>query len=338
MQVTVYSTKPYDRRFLEAANESAGHDLVFLEERLSHHTAVLQDGAPAACLFVNDQCDHAVIDALAERGCQLLALRSAGFNHVDLKRAAAAALKVVRVPAYSPYAVAEHALGLILALNRRIHRAYNRVREGNFALDGLLGFDLHGKTAGIVGTGKIGVILARTLKAMGCEVLGYDVHPSPALAEAGGRYVDLSELFARSHIISLHCPLTPETHYLVNEQAIAAMTPGVMIINTSRGGLIDTAAVIAGLKEQKIGYLGLDVYEQEADLFFENLSETIIQDDYFQRLLTFPNVLITGHQAYFTDTALRNIAETTIANITAFERSEPLENEVTAERVMAGGK
>jgi D-lactate dehydrogenase len=332
MQVTIFSAKAYDRRFLEAANQAARHEFTFLEERLNLHTALLADGAPAVCLFVNDVCDGPVLERLASQGCRLVALRAAGFNNVDLKRAGEFGLRVVRVPAYSPYAVAEHALAMILALNRKIHRAYNRVREGNFSLDGLLGFDVHGKTAGIVGTGKIGLILARTLAAMGCRVLAYDLYPQPAFEEFGA-YVPLSELFAACDIISLHCPLTPETHHLINAAAISQMKPGVMLINTSRGGLIDTKAVIAGLKDRKIGYLGLDVYEQEADLFFENLSETIIQDDYFQRLLTFPNVLITGHQAYFTDTALRNIAETTIDNISAFERGEPLVNEVTVDRL-----
>jgi D-lactate dehydrogenase len=333
MKITVFSTKPYDRRFLDAANSSGRHEVVYFEERLNPHTALLQDAVPAVCIFVNDQCDAEVLQHLAAQGCQLVALRAAGFNNVDLKRAGELGVKVVRVPAYSPYAVAEHSLAMILALNRKIHRAYNRVREGNFALEGLLGFDLHGKTAGIVGTGKIGVILARTLAAMGCRILGHDPYPAADFEQLGGRYVELSELFQQSDVISLHCPLTPATHHLINAAAIAQMKRGVMLVNTSRGGLIDTQAVIAGLKGGAIGYLGLDVYEQEADLFFENLSETIIQDDYFQRLLTFPNVLITGHQAYFTDTALRNIAETTIANISAFEAGEPLGNEVTADRI-----
>jgi D-lactate dehydrogenase len=332
MRVTVYSTKPYDRRFLGAVNQAGVHELVYLDERLNSRTAVLQAGAPAACVFVNDQCDAETLNRLVLDGCRLLALRSAGFNHVDLRHAAELGLKVVRVPAYSPYAVAEHALAMILALNRKIHRAYNRVREGNFALEGLLGFDLHGKTAGIVGTGKIGQILARTLAAMGCRVLAYDPYPADAFTPYG-QYVTIDELLQQSDVISLHCPLTPETHHLINDAAIRQMRPGVMLINTSRGGLIDTQAVIAGLKSCKIGYLGLDVYEQEEELFFENLSETIIQDDDFQRLLTFPNVLITGHQAYFTDTALKNIAETTIANITAFQRGEPLANEVSVERI-----
>jgi D-lactate dehydrogenase len=332
MRVTVYSSRPYDRRFLEAANREAGHELLFLEERLSVRTAALQGGAAAACVFVNDPCNAEVLTALAEGGCRLLALRCAGFNNVDLRSAAELGVRVARVPSYSPYAVAEHALAMILALNRKIHRAYNRVREGNFALDGLLGFDMHGKTAGIVGTGKIGAILARTLSAMGCRVLAFDPRRNEDVEAVGGRYVSLEELLAQADLISLHCPLSPATHHLINAEAIAQMRPGVMLINTSRGGLIDTRAVIAGLKSRRIGYLGLDVYEQEEELFFENLSDAIIQDDEFQRLLTFPNVLITGHQAYFTDTALRNIAETTIENLTAYQRGEQLVNEVTAER------
>lgn len=332
MQVAVFSTKSYDQRFLDQANAAARHDLVYLEERLSPHTVPLTQGAPGVCLFVNDDAHAETLDALAKQGCKLIALRCAGFNNVDLKRAGELGIKVARVPAYSPYAVAEHALALILALNRKVHRAYNRVREGNFALDGLLGFDMHGKTAGILGTGKIGSILAGTLKAMGCRVLGYDVYQNADFAQIGP-YVDLPQLWRECDIISLHCPLTPQTHYLVNHGAIEQMKPGVMIINTSRGGLVHTEDVIRGLKCGKIGYLGLDVYEQEADLFFEDLSETIIQDDYFQRLLTFPNVLITGHQAYFTATALANISETTIGNISDFAAGKPLANEVSAERV-----
>lgn len=332
MRVIVYGAKPYDRRFLDAANAAGVHQLVYFDERLNHHTAILQGDAPAACLFVNDCCDEAALTALAGQGCRMIALRCAGFNNVDLRAAERLGIKVARVPAYSPYAVAEHALALILCLNRKIHRAHNRVREGNFALHGLLGFDLHGKTVGIVGTGKIGLLLARTLVAMGCRVLGHDPYPSPEFQAIGG-YVDLHEIWKSADIISLHCPLTPDSYHLINSGSIAQMKHGVMIVNTSRGGLIDTEAVIHALKSRKIGHLALDVYEQEADLFFENLSDSIIQDDQFQRLLTFPNVLITGHQAYFTEQALTNIAETTIANLTAFEQGAPLANEVTAERI-----
>ncbi len=333
MLVTVYSTKPYDRRFLDVANSDGQHQFVYFEERLSDHTAIVHGNAPAACVFVNDQCDAGALSALARQGCRLIALRCAGFNNVDLRAAERLGLRVVRVPAYSPYAVAEHALALILCLNRKIHRAHNRVREGNFALHGLLGFDMHGKTVGIIGTGKIGLILARTLAAMGCRVLGHDPFPSPEFEQLGGSYVGLPEIWKSSDVISLHCPLTPDSYHLINSGSIAHMKHGVMIVNTSRGGLIDTEAVIHALKCRQIGHLALDVYEQEADLFFENLSDTIIQDDQFQRLLTFPNVLITGHQAYFTDQALTNIAETTIANLTAFEQGAPLLNEVTADRI-----
>lgn len=333
MRVTVYSTKPYDRRFLDEANGDGRHHFTYFEERLSEHTAIVHGGAPAACLFVNDQCDEAVLQELHRQGCRLIALRCAGFNNVDLRAADRLGMKVVRVPAYSPHAVAEHALALILCLNRKIHRAHNRVREGNFALHGLLGFDLHGKTVGIIGTGKIGLILAKTLAAMGCRVLGHDPYQSPEFDQFGGQYVPLAEIWKSADVISLHCPLTPESHHLIDSGSITHMKHGVMIVNTSRGGLIDTEAVIHALKNRHIGSLALDVYEQEADLFFENLSDTIIQDDQFQRLMTFPNVLITGHQAYFTHEALTNIADTTIANLTAYESGEPLANEITADRI-----
>jgi D-lactate dehydrogenase len=338
MKVAVFSTKAYDRRFLEAANADRRHELVFFEARLTADTAVLATGFPAVCAFVNDQLDEKTLKALAEQEIRLIALRSAGFNHVDLTAATELGLTIVRVPAYSPYAVAEHAIGLILTLNRKIHRAYNRVREGNFSLDGLLGFDLHGKTVGIVGTGKIGVIVAQILKGFGCQLLTYDLYPNPECEALGAKYVELPELFAASDIITLHCPLTPETYHLINDQALEQMKPGVMLINTSRGALVDTEAVIGALKSRKIGYLGLDVYEQESDLFFEDLSEEVIQDDVFQRLLTFPNVLITGHQAFFTENALKNIAETTLSNITDIEQGRPCPNQISSDlRVAAKG-
>jgi D-lactate dehydrogenase len=267
---------------------------------------------------------------LASHGTSLIALRCAGFNNVDLKAAARLGMRVVRVPAYSPYAVAEHVVAMIQTLNRKTHRAYNRVREGNFSLEGLLGFDLHSRTIGVVGTGKIGQIFAQIMKGFGCEVLGYDVFKNSAF-EAIGRYVALPELLSQSDIVSLHCPLTPETYHLINAEAIEQMKPGAMLINTSRGGLVDTEAAIDGLKSKKIGALGLDVYEQESDLFFEDLSNEIIQDDLFERLTTFPNVLITAHQAFFTKEALENIAETTMQNISDFEAEQPLKNEVKAE-------
>jgi D-lactate dehydrogenase len=319
MHVAVFSTKRYDERFLNRCNRE-GHRLDFLEARLTPETAGLARGADAICAFVNDELGRPTIERLAEVGVKLIALRSAGFNHVDLDAAAAAGIAVARVPAYSPHAVAEHTLALILALNRKTHRAYNRVREGNFALEGLMGFDIEGKTAGIVGTGKIGTVLARILIGFGCRIVAHDPCPSDACRTMGVRYVDTPNLFAGSDIIALQCPLTPDTHHLIDDAAIAAMKPGVMLINTSRGAVIDTPAVIRGLKSGRIGSLGLDVYEEEADLFFEDLSDQVIPDDVFSRLLTFPNVLITGHQGFFTEEALTAIAESTLGNITAFER------------------
>ncbi|MEH2293070.1 2-hydroxyacid dehydrogenase [Nostoc sp.] len=331
MKVAVFSTKAYDRQFLSAANSPTQHELVFFEPRLNRDTAILAAGFPAVCVFVHDQVDAPTLELLASRGTRLVVLRCAGFNNVDLQAAADLGITVVRVPAYSPYGVAEHAVGLILSLNRKIHRAYNRVREGNFSLDGLLGFNLHQRTVGIIGTGKIGLILGQIMKGFGCELLAYDVYRNPELEALGGKYVELPELFANSDIISLHCPLTLETHHLINTEAIKQIKSGVMLINTSRGALIDTQAVIEGLKSGKIGYLGMDVYEQESELFFEDLSGEIIQDDIFQRLITFPNVLITGHQAFFTAEALHNIAETTFANITDVEKGHPCTNEIRAQ-------
>jgi D-lactate dehydrogenase len=320
MKVAVFSTRPYDEQFLNEANMHQ-HDLVYFEVKLSPATAQLATGHDAVCAFVNDDLQREVLEQLAKGGVKLIALRSAGFNHVDLVAAQDLGLTVVRVPAYSPYAVAEHALALILALNRKLHRAYNRVREGNFSLDGLLGFDLHGKTIGIIGTGKIGAVFAGIMAGFGCRLLAYDPFPNKGL-EPVLSYVPLENLLDEADIISLHCPLTPETYHIINRTSVSQMKPGVMLINTSRGALVDTPAVIEGLKDGKIGYLGLDVYEEEGDLFFEDLSNRVIRDDVFSRLLTFPNVLITGHQGFFTREAIVNIAETTIANITAFERGQ----------------
>ncbi|HBB33787.1 MAG TPA: hydroxyacid dehydrogenase [Cyanobacteria bacterium UBA8803] len=335
MKVAVFSTKSYDQKFLETANIHYNHELVFFEPRLTYDTVALAAGFPAVCVFINDQLEDRTLQALASQGTKLIATRSAGFNHIDLNAAAHLGMTVVRVPAYSPYAVAEHTVGLILTLNRKIHRAYNRVRDGNFSLDGFMGFDLHGRTVGVVGTGKIGCIVAQILKGFGCELLAYDLYVNPHCEALGTTYVELSELFATSDIISLHCPLTPQTYHLINAEAIEHMKPGVMLINTSRGALVDTQAVIEGLKSRKIGYLGLDVYEQESELFFEDLSEEVIEDDIFERLLTFPNVLITGHQAFFTEDALKNIAETTLSNIKDFELGHPCPNEVSTKRIVA---
>ena len=274
-----------------------------------------------------------VLKYLSEHGTRLVALRCAGFNNVDLFAAAELGITVVRVPSYSPEAVAEHTVALVLSLNRKVHRAYARVREGNFSLEGLLGFNLHDKTFGIIGTGKIGLALSKILKGFGCTVFAYDPYPDPECKSIGVIYTDPSKLFKESDIISLHCPLTPKTHHLIDSKALAKMKKGVMLINTSRGAVIDTKAVIGALKSGKIGYLGLDVYDEEGDLFFEDLSNEVIQDDVFARLLTFPNVLITGHQAFFTREALRAIAETTLSNITDFEKGEFCINQITADRI-----
>ena len=331
MQVVVFSAKAYDRRFLDSANQAAGtpHCLTYLEARLSPETAVLARDAGAICAFVNDRIDAATLEALAAMGVRLVALRSAGFNNVDLPAAARLRITVARVPAYSPEAVAEHTVALILALNRHIHRAYNRVRESNFALDGLLGFDMKGRSIGIIGTGRIGAAVARIMLGFGCRIVAHDPHPNPALTAAGVTYIAVPDLLAASDILTLHCPLTPQTHHLINAAAIARMRPGAMLINTSRGAIVDTRAVIDALKSGRIGRLGLDVYEEEGDLFFEDLSDQVLQDDVFARLLTFPIVLVTAHQAFFTAEALTAIAETTIANITTFESTGRAAHEVS---------
>ena len=320
MKVAVFSTKPYDREYLDRANAGHGHALSFFEAHLAPETAVLAVGHDAVCAFVNDTVNAEVLRQLAAGGTRLIALRSAGFNHVDLAAARDLGITVARVPAYSPHAVAEHAVGLILTLNRKLHRAYARVREGNFSLNGLRGFDLYGRTVGIIGTGKIGTELARIMLGFGCRVLAFDIEVSPACRDLGVEYVTLDELLRGSDIVSLHCPLNEHTHHLINAARLATMKRGVMLINTSRGRLIDTRAAIAALKSGQIGYLGIDVYEEEEQLFFEDLSSQIIHDDVFMRLLTFPNVMVTAHQAFFTDEALLNIAGPTIANVTAFER------------------
>jgi D-lactate dehydrogenase len=333
MKIAVFSSKPYDRTFLDAANGQHGHALTYITPRLTEETVTLASGFRAVCAFVQDDMNASVLRQLAAGGTQLIALRCAGFNNVDLQVAEDLGVTVVRVPAYSPHSVAEHAVGLMLALNRHLHRSYNRVREGNFALDGLLGFDMHGRTAGIIGTGKIGATVAKILAGFGCKLLGHDRFPSHECEMLGLRYVRLDELYTQSDIITLHCPLTPETHHLIDDEAIQRMKPGTMLINTSRGAVVDTLALIAGLKSGKIGSLGLDVYEEEADLFFEDLSNRVLQDDVLARLLTFPNVIITGHQAFFTKDALTAIADITLNNITQWEKGEPCANVVSRERV-----
>jgi D-lactate dehydrogenase len=328
MKVAVFSSKSYDREFLTAANQSHGHDLVFLEPRLTPATAFLAQGYEGVCVFINDQLDAETIGRLRACNVRVLALRSAGFNHVDIKAAAQAGMVVVRVPAYSPYAVAEHAVALILALNRKLYRAYNRVRDDNFSLEGLLGFDLHGSTVGIIGTGKIGQCFAQIMKGFGCQLLAYDVHQDSACLALSVRYVDLPELLMNSDVVSLHCPLLPSTHHLINEQSLQHLKPGAMLINTSRGGLMDTRAVINELKSGRLGYLGIDVYEQEETLFFQDLSGTVIQDENFQLLQSFPNVIITAHQGFFTRDALTSIAETTLTNFSDVAAGRPCANRV----------
>lgn len=328
MRVAVFSTKTYDRTYFEAASAARRHELVFLAPRLTTETTPLAAGFPAICVFVQDVVDGAAIQRLAAGGTRLIALRCAGFNNVDLRAAADANITVVRVPAYSPYAVAEHSVALMLALNRKIHRAHARVREGNFSLEGLLGFDMHGRTVGIVGTGQIGLVAARILRGFGCRLLAYDVKENPACVEIGVEYCPLETMFSQADIVTLHCPLTPETHHLINDKSLGQMRPGVMLINTSRGAVVDTRAVVRALKSGKVGYLGLDVYEEEADLFFEDLSNHLLQDDILARLLTFPNVIVTGHQAFFTQQALEQIAETTLANISDIENGRNCANEV----------
>lgn len=334
MRVAIFSTKPYDKQFLDAANTDAGHELVYLDSRLTFQTAAAAEGTQGVCAFVNDELKANVLKALSQQGISLVALRCAGFSNVDLVAARDLGMTVARVPEYSPYAVAEHTVTLILALNRKIHRAYARVREGNFALEGLLGFDLRSRTVGVVGTGKIGAVFARIMTGFGCTILAFDPKRNPDCEAIGVRYVAMPELLRNSDVISLHCPLTPETHYLIDAPAVAQMRDGAMLINTSRGAVIETRAVVEALKTGHIGSLGLDVYEEEADLFFEDLSDKVIQDDVFARLLSFPNVLITGHQAFFTAEAMRAIAETTIENITSFARLGRAVHEVSVEKLV----
>ncbi len=329
MKIAFFSTKDYDKTYFNQFNTGQGFDIAFHEASLTADTVGLAAGCAAVCVFVNDRLDAGVVNALADMGVLLIALRCAGFNNVDVKAASARNMSVVRVPAYSPHAVAEHAVALMLTLNRKTHKAYNRVREGNFSLERLTGFDFYGKTAGIVGTGRIGAALARIMLGFGCKVLAVDIYHDESLMAAGVRYVELPELLAESDIVSLHCPLTEQTRHLINDQTLGLAKRGFMLINTGRGALVDTRAVIRTLKTGHLGYLGIDVYEQEENLFFQDLSETIIKDDVIARLMTFPNVLVTAHQAFFTDEALSEIARVTLANIAAFGRGEALVNAVT---------
>lgn len=328
MRVALFSTKPYEREFLDRLNVDGKHDFVYFEASLNIDTINLAIGFKAVSIFVNDKVDKTVIKKLSEIGVELLDLRCAGFNNVDIEAAKKFQIKVVRVPAYSPHSVAEHAVALILTLNRKTHKAYNRVRESNFSLINLMGFNLYQKTVGVIGTGKIGTAFCQIMLGFGCKVLAFDINPSENLAKKGVEYKSFNEVIISSDIISLHCPLTPETHHLFNAKYFDKMKKGVMLINTSRGGLIETNDAIAALKWGKLGYLGIDVYEQEENLFFKDLSESLIQDDVIERLMAFHNVLITPHQGFFTAEALEQITLTTLKNFTDFENNAPLENEV----------
>ena len=328
MKVAVFSTQSYDREFLNLANQSAKHELIYFAAPLDATTANLTQDHKAVCVFVNDKLDRKNIEKISKSGIRLIALRCAGFNNVDVEAAQKHDIKVVRVPAYSPPAVAEHAVALILTLNRKTHKAYNRVRENNFSLERLIGFNLFGKTVGVIGTGKIGTAFCKIMLGFGCRVLANDKVESAEIKTAGVIYVPFEKLLNESDIISLHCPLTPDTHHLLDEQAFSQMKDGAMLINTSRGAVINTRDAVTSLKSGKLGYLGIDVYEQEEKLFFKDLSESIIPDDLIERLMTFPNVLITSHQGFFTKEALEDIATTTLQNISDFESGIPLENEV----------
>ncbi len=337
MRIGVFSTKRYDEQFLNAANVRIGHDLHFFEPRLTPATAPLAHGFPAVCVFVNDVLNQELIDDLADHGLQAIALRCAGFNNVDLSAAERRGVQVVRVPAYSPHAVAEHTVGMLLCLIRRLHRAYNRVRDGNFALHGLMGLNLNGRTVGVVGTGRIGQVVVEILSGFGCRVVAHDAIRNPACELAGAQYVSLDELLQTADIITLHCPLTPETRHLIDDDSIGLMKSGVVLVNTSRGAIVSTTAVVRGLKSGRIGGLAIDVYEEEADLFFEDLSGEVLHDDVFARLLTFPNVLITGHQAFLTQEAVEQIAQTTLSNLSDLEAGRDCPNTVTSRLVRPGG-
>lgn len=329
MKIAFFDTHAFDRQYFDTCNRNHHHEITYFETRLTPATAKLALGHSAVCSFANDTLNRLALETLKNVGVKLIALRSAGFNHVDLSAAKELGIKVVRVPAYSPYSVAEHAVSLMLVLNRKLHRAYLRVREGNFSLGGLVGFDLHGKTVGIIGTGKIGRALAHIMTGFGCKVVACDLIRNQDLeSRLGVKYMSLEELYLISDIISLHVPLTPATRHLIDAKALAQMKKGVMLINTGRGALIDTHALIGSLKSEHIGYAGLDVYEEEEGVFFEDLSGQVLKDDQLARLLTFPNVFITAHQGFLTQEALNNIAETTLQSISDYEAGKPLPHEI----------
>jgi D-lactate dehydrogenase len=325
MRVLVYDTHSYDRQFLEAANQGQ-HELQFTTAQLDERTAALAQGFEAACLFVNDDASAPVLERLAAGGTKLIAQRSTGFNNIDLAAAQRLGITAMRVSSYSPYAVAEFAVALLQTLNRRIHRSFNRTREFNFRLAGLMGRDIHGSTVGVVGTGKIGAVFASIMRGFGCTLVGYDVQQNPECLELGMRYVPLNDLLAQADIVSLHVPLLPQTHHLINAQTLALMKPQAFLVNTSRGGLIDTEALIEALKNGHLAGVGLDVYEEEEGVFFHDLSDQVVTDDTLARLMTFTNVLVTGHQAFFTEEALTTITKTTIQNISDFEAGRPNQN------------
>ena len=327
MRIAMFSVQRYERVLLDEASLHHEHDLVFFDTLLGPETVSLAAGFPAVSVFVNDIVDAGVLKHLAAGGTKLVATRSTGFNQIDLQAAGQLGIKVVRVTDYSPNSIAEFAVGLLLALNRKIPRAYNRTREGNFSLDGLMGFDLVNRTVAVIGTGKIGRIFARIMAGFGCNLIGFDVHRSPEFEEIGGRYVDASGI-EDADVVSLHCPLTPDTYHIVNAQALARMKRGALLINTSRGGLVDTEAAIEALKSGQLGGIAIDVYEQEAGLFVRDLSSTVIPDDVIQRLVSFPNAIVTGHQAFLTREALSTILETTLASISDFAAGRPLANEI----------
>ena len=333
MKIAFFSTKQYDIDSFTKANAHIGHELSFFETRLTAETTALAAGFDGVCIFVNDEVDQAAVALLAQSGVRFIATRSAGYNQIDLAAAEAHGLLVARVPAYSPNAVSEFTVGLILTLGRQIHRAYNRVRDNNFELEGLQGFELNQKIIGIFGTGRIGAQVIKNLSGFGAKLLAYDLYPNPDVAGLVEYVATPADLFREADILTLHSPLTPETHHLVNATTIAQMKDGVFLVNTSRGALLDTAAVINGLKTGKIGYLAIDVYEVEGDLFFRDLSNHVVQDDVFARLLTFPNVLVTGHQAFLTHRALASIAETTLQNFTDFAQSGACRNAITLAKI-----
>lgn len=328
MRVAMFSARSYERALLAELNADHRHELVFFDALLGPDTASLAEGFPVVSVFVNDLLDGVVLEQLGAGGTKLVATRSTGFNQIDVRTAQSLGIKVVHVADYSPNSVAEFAVGLLLALNRKIPRAYNRTREGNFELDGLMGFDLIGRTVAVIGTGKIGCVFARIMAGFGCKLIGFDPHHSPEFERIGGRYAEIEELHADADVISLHCPLTPQTHHIINARTLARLKRGALLINTSRGGLVDTEAAIEALKSGQLGGIAIDVYEQEASLFFRDLSSTVITDDVIQRLVSFPNVIVTGHQAFFTREAFGTILGTTLASISDFAAGRPLANEI----------